>query len=323
MCGLYGICLKDNQLTDSKRATLIGNLARANDARGGDSWGFSAITQENKIRIRRGLGEIQPYVWNIVDHQVVMGHSRFKTHGDKTIKNAHPFEIGKIIGAHNGVIRNHLELNKTYQRNFEVDSMHLFAHLNEGRVFSDIEGYGAIEWMDKEKLGYIYLCKMSGGSLSIYGIGDSDKTKGIVWSSDNAHLDKALHSAGVRKYFPYRVKGGQVYIVSDGEIFVAPKMLELYEQEYKQYDSSVVHSHTSSHSRIKDDYTKYHTWNHSWHGEGTTDDQEIECWNKYCKHRKEKESMSTTSLTKILTAKSTIDTPNAEELEDWENSYSG
>lgn len=215
MCGIFGWHLSNTNVSKSKRLVLSTVLALNNDNRGGDSWGF--YSHENGAS--RGLGELLPFSHRIADHDVAMAHTRKATTGAKTVENSHPFDIGNFIGAHNGVIANHNELKTKYtgRDKFEVDSMHLFAHLDMGKSFDDLSGYGSIEFVRKSDKGkYIFLCKMSSyADLCIMGLGkDPNDTKGLVWSSNDRHLEQAMKAAGI-ECFKYEVKHGQVYYVSD------------------------------------------------------------------------------------------------------------
>lgn len=257
MCGVFGISFKPGKISDGRRAVLANNLARLNDTRGGDSWGMVAFIGGNSVRIRRGLGDFQNHAWELADHRILFGHTRFATSGAKTIKNAHPFEIGDIIGAHNGIVSNHHQLCQKYKRDFDVDSMHFFAHLNEGREFDDIEGYGSIEWINKNRPGSIFLTRMTGGSLSVYGIGSQDKPDGIVWSSSEDHLQKALYTAGLnKKSFPYKVNPGQVYSVINGEFLYTNKKLDVSSTKTSKNPNwnSHYNTHNSNHHQNWKDY---------------------------------------------------------------------
>ena len=40
-------------------------------------------------------------------NKVLIGHNRYATRGAVSELNAHPFEFGRVVGAHNGTIYNH------------------------------------------------------------------------------------------------------------------------------------------------------------------------------------------------------------------------
>ena len=247
MCGIFGFNFKQGTISVGRAAVLSTNLARLNDNRGGDSWGFCS-TDNNQIVVKRGLGDMVMAAHEMIDHTTLFGHTRLGTTGAKTVENAHPYEIGNIIGAHNGIVYNHPALQRKYDRSHEVDSMHLFSHLNESRDFGDIEGYGSIEWIQKDDPSHIYLCKMRNGDLSIFGIGDrqAGTTEGIVWSSNDKHLMEALYCAGIKNFFPYTVEEGLIYYAEDGDIYVS------------QRPKLVLGSSSSNYSqRWDDDYSSY------------------------------------------------------------------
>jgi hypothetical protein len=218
MCGIYGWNYPKGKVGIERRAMVAAILAIANDTRGGDSWGF--YDRNNLIK---GLGDISQVAVKTVKSDLIMAHTRKATTGSITTENAHPFDIGNIIGAHNGIIQNHTELNAKYKREFQVDSMHLFGHINDGLPFSDIYGYGAIEFIRKDEKDVVYLCKLQAGDLSIVGLGENpDNYHGVVWSSNGNHLTQALETAGI-KHFDFKVDTGKVYRIQNGKLFFALK----------------------------------------------------------------------------------------------------
>lgn len=219
MCGVFGYDLADLAIPAAQRAVLVAALGHYNDRRGGDSWGAFAPDAPGD-NIWRGLGDIGPSAWQFGEHPRLFGHTRFATHGKKVLANAHPFVItgqrGEVVGAHNGVIHNHAELNAMRRRNFDVDSQHIFQHIADGEDLTDLEGYGTVWWFHNNQAR---LCKLShSGDLSVVGIKDkSGAAKGVVFSSLKSSLEDALKLAGMWGWaFEYEVPVGQVYIVRDG-----------------------------------------------------------------------------------------------------------
>jgi Glutamine amidotransferase domain len=275
-----GFSFKQNTLSMARLAILANNLARLNDNRGGDSWGVCSVN-DKEVNVSRGLGQLANHAHEVADHRNFFAHTRYATHGKKTVENAHPFEIGDIVGAHNGVISNHQELCRKYEREFDVDSMHLFAHLAERKSFEEIEGYGAIEWIRRDDPTRINLCRISSsGDLAIFGIGDrsSEDTIGIVWSSNDKHLLESLYCSGIKTFFPYRVNEGVVYYVRDGEVYLATDgKLELKGKTYSysgsanNYNrSTTITTDNSGNDTLNEDEARYEAWKRKRFGSETT-----------------------------------------------------
>lgn len=218
MCGIFGYQIQPGALSPGRQIVLASTLARYNDRRGGHSWGLARV-EAGAPTIERGLGEIIDRVDLLVGAQSFFAHTRWATHGEKTVENAHPFEIGALVGAHNGIIYNHGELNTRYERTFAVDSMHLFAHIDEGRALDELQGYGAIEWVDRRAPNVVRLARLREGELAIAGLGEHPNPQGVVWSSNKKHLQNALEQAGVEDYFFYKVPTGRLLTVQEGRLF--------------------------------------------------------------------------------------------------------
>jgi hypothetical protein len=131
--------------------------------------------------------------------------------------------MGKIIGAHNGIISNHHILQEKYKRNFEVDSQHLLMHINDGLSLAEIDGYGTVTYIDKAKPHEVFLGLGSTGDLAVAGIGLPSKTTGIVWSSVWTALEDALDIAGVHKYYQVKIDNRELYKVTNCDIYKAGK----------------------------------------------------------------------------------------------------
>lgn len=112
MCGLSGIVVTKPELIPLELAKgIFSMLMIENDDRGGHSWGAWGTN----IPAIRGLGKyrngsddwheaIRDMKYNTGGLTFLFGHTRYGTHGAKTVENSHPFEEGSLILAHNGVV---------------------------------------------------------------------------------------------------------------------------------------------------------------------------------------------------------------------------
>lgn len=215
MCGIAGVSFGPNcSWTEEQRSDFLNALAILNDRRGGDSWGYFTLEANKQPFIKRGLKQLgSSDVSKMFDKPMLFMHSRAATTGGVTIDNSHPFEIGDIVGAHNGIISNAMDMNLKYKRNFSVDSQHIFAHLNDGLDIAELEGWGVIEWWDKRQPTKLFLSKIGGGEISVKGIGTHQNKEGVIWSSDSKHLAAALKHINATQVFDYKTEVGEVFSV--------------------------------------------------------------------------------------------------------------
>ncbi len=110
MCGIVGYIGPRDAVP-----ILLNGLKRL-EYRGYDSAGIAVYVGPERIEIRRNVGKLQGLV-DIVAQQPVsgspgIGHTRWATHGEPTVYNAHPHrsQNGRIVVVHNGIVENFLEL---------------------------------------------------------------------------------------------------------------------------------------------------------------------------------------------------------------------
>lgn len=194
MCGLFGWVLRPEIIRSKKQSvrTLAVALLLQNDDRGGDSWGFYSPHTDRRIV---GLGDAvtmkKGSLRLLCESPTVIGHTRKATTGTVSYKNCHPFRVGSVVGAHNGMVFNHRQLNEQYSRQCDVDSQHLFHHIAEDRELWDINAYGAIAFHCRTEEYPIFIGSFNDGELA-YCVTPA----GVVWSSDWRHLEKAVQLAG-------------------------------------------------------------------------------------------------------------------------------
>lgn len=217
MCGLLGWYLPESTAKNVNIKVLAAILGTEMDNRGGDSWGVALPLEKSLFR---GLGKFnQKVTLSDIDSRIVMAHTRKATRGEVIKENAHPFVIGNVVGAHNGIIHDHDAMNTKYGRNFQVDSQHLIAHIAEDIPLSEISGMGSVEYYKRDKVDELYLGRGQHGELAIIGVGKHENPQGIVWASTTYALEKALWLAGIKEYFPYQVTTGDLYKVKGGVLY--------------------------------------------------------------------------------------------------------
>ena len=195
MCGHLGFSFKQAHPNTPAMMAAMGIFM---DNRGGHSWGYWA----DNLPITKGMGKISeehPAV-NWAGSKRVIAHCRWATHGEKKVENSHPFVQGDVIGAHNGVIVNHEDLCKEYGREFDVDSQHIFQHINDGLDMTELKGYGTIVWTRLSDLETINFCVFNNGSFAVAEVWEGEVENspflGTVWASTETALKVGLKQAG-------------------------------------------------------------------------------------------------------------------------------
>lgn len=217
MCGIAGYsCL--NQY-DSRINIAFPILALYMENRGRKSWGWT----DGKEQIVKTLGTISDGMNpSFLGYKEAALHTRQPTTGATVADNSHPFRIGDVLGMHNGVVRNHDELQKKYDRKCAVDSEHIFYHIAENRDLGDISAYGAIVFWRNGKL---HLGRFNGGELTLV------KTENAwMFASTKDSLEVALRLSGLSKGAVYfKLKEGQLYRIEGDKLY---KDMELNFSEY-------------------------------------------------------------------------------------------
>ena len=201
MCGLIGF-------TGNKKAdpTIINQLLIANDTRGGHSTGYYDGTTFEKV-IGKSLG-LHQQVRQLKTSKFI-GHTRYSTHGARTLPNQHPFEYGQVIGAHNGVVHNYKEVGEEFKcSETEVDSQMIFKVLN------------------KTKHDFKTLGKFSGALATLFSIGDKYYTyrkTNPLWCGRSSNGDvyfsslrDVLINCNLKNI--YQLKEGRLYVWSGNTV---------------------------------------------------------------------------------------------------------
>lgn len=152
MCGCVGMA---GPLT-GKKEQVIKTLLILDSLRGVDSTGMAVIGRNGDVKMAKNLGD--PY--QLLDtaqfnralngvNSVIIGHNRWGTVGGNSRHTIHPFDLGTIVGAHNGTVTSKWRLKDA--NSFKTDSEAIFNSIQEVGLKETVdllEGAWALVWYD-------------------------------------------------------------------------------------------------------------------------------------------------------------------------------
>lgn len=252
MCGIIA-AVSTSDVTD----LLIQGLHRM-EYRGYDSAGI-ALHQQDSILLLRSLGKVSKLEDQVVvkKPKATMGiaHTRWATHGEPSVENAHPHESkNSIYIVHNGIIENYLELKNSLQQagyifTSETDS-EVIAHLLELYI-----GQG------NSLLDAMYLTKdRLEGAYSIAAIHSKDKDSLVV----TCKYSPLLIGIGKDQYFaasdPLALSGATnefIFLDNDDVAKLSSKYVEIFDKNKNKVQRELTHIDVSLEASSKSGYRHY------------------------------------------------------------------
>ena len=123
MCNVHFIKALDGKLSAYDLKQMSNMLESASR---GNPHGFGHFSNKDKFKSGKAFDERKhgDRLNQYKNHDFVVGHNRYATHGEHSAKNSHPFENDRFVYVHNGVIQNFEELKAKHfpNSNLVVDS---------------------------------------------------------------------------------------------------------------------------------------------------------------------------------------------------------
>ncbi len=150
MCGV-SYCLTTDARTNA--IPIVLSISEALEPRGYDAAGIAwhnpttGLFSSSKVghKDNRPVAVLRKQINGGVSSSIALGHTRQRTIGDKSARNAHPFRVERVVGCGNGDITNYrqLEAQITHVFGSEVDTERAVALV--AKILGDKEGLDALE----------------------------------------------------------------------------------------------------------------------------------------------------------------------------------
>jgi hypothetical protein len=221
MCGLAGFARHPEGARLDVARILLDEMIVASERRGRHATGVAILSNETAPVIFKRACDATKCVasdpWKqTMDRMpartlVAMGHTRYATHNNAHLDEAaHPFQEGRVVGAHNGIVHNWKEVAKKLEigKHWINDSQAPFGALdrlkNPIKALDLLDGYWALTWVKGDAL---FLCRTNEAPL---GCAYVKEMRTLFWMSELNTLTTILKNAKVA-YEAWQVAPGTLY----------------------------------------------------------------------------------------------------------------
>ena len=213
MCGIAGISVAADDTTINT-AVVSAELLRGIESRGRQATGAAWLGPDGDVALTKLAVTAKTFLQHRSEHlpvttPIMILHTRTGTHGSGSNRdNLHPVVHERIVGVHNGVLRNHHKLFTAAKRKptAEVDSEGIMAILNieehPTKVLGKLEGDAAVAWIDLEQPEVLHLACVTGRPLCI----GQTKQGSLLFASTAKAVRDAAAEGGLELVFEEEVK---------------------------------------------------------------------------------------------------------------------
>ena len=246
MCGIFGYIGNEQKGTQK----VYEGLKRL-DYRGYDSWGLG-ILKDSKIIVEKHAGKIPLLFPSLPESNIVVGHTRWATHGAVNELNAHPHFASDhtFVLAQNGIVENFEELKKLliekgYQFKTQTDTEIIVRLIEEKKKqFDTLQESIRQAFLELEGRNTIIVMATDGTVIGARNgsplvIGKKTDTNDIYYSSDTLSFSHNADQVVV-------LENGQMISCTNGQL----ELTDIMSGQKKQINWEKIHVENGSSEKL-------------------------------------------------------------------------